>query len=74
VNVERLVIMANDIGNFFGAEGRPEDRVEGVRNHLSKFWDRRMRRAIVAHAREGGADLSDHVRAAVLKLEVSDPG
>lgn len=74
MNVEHLVIMANDIGNFFAGEVRPEDRVEGVRNHLSKFWDLRMRRQILAHAREGGADLSDHVREAVLKLEVPAPG
>ncbi len=74
MNVERLVLMANDIGNFFGGELRPEERVEGVRNHLAKFWDWRMRRQILAHAREGGADLSDHVREAVLKLEVPAQG
>ena len=70
MNVDRLVIMANDIGSFFGGEPKPEDRVAGVFNHLSKFWDRRMRRQIIAYAREGGAELSDHVRAAVLQLEV----
>lgn len=74
MNLERLVAMANDIGNFFGGEVQPEDRVEGVRNHLAKFWDWRMRRQILAYAREGGGELSDHVRAAVLQLEVPQQG
>ena len=69
MSVERLVVMANDIGNFFGAEPTFEARVEGVFNHLARFWAPRMRRQILAYAHEGGADLSDHVRAAVLRLE-----
>jgi formate dehydrogenase subunit delta len=69
MKVERLVSMANDIGNFFGGEPRPEDRVAGVANHLSRFWDARMRRQIIAYARDqGGPDLADHVRKAVLAL------
>jgi len=69
MNVQRLIEMANDIGNFFSAEPREEDRVAGVANHLSRFWDPRMRRQIIAYAREkGGRELSDHVRQAVLGL------
>jgi formate dehydrogenase subunit delta len=69
MNVERLVAMANDIGNFFAGEPRPEDRVAGVANHLSRFWNARMRRQLIAYVREqGGRDLSDHVRQAVLGL------
>jgi len=70
MNLERLVTMANDIGGFFGGEPTAEERIAGVSNHLAKFWDPRMRRQILAYAREGGADLSDHVRAAVLRLTV----
>lgn len=69
MSLERLVVMANDIGNFFGAEPTAEERVAGVFNHLARFWDPRMRRQILAYAREGGAELSDHVRTAVLRLE-----
>jgi formate dehydrogenase subunit delta len=69
VNVARLVAMANDIGNFFGGEPRREDRVAGVANHLGRFWNARMRRQLIAYAREqGGHDLADHVREAVLGL------
>lgn len=70
MSVERLVTMANDIGNFFGAEPQAEDRVAGVLNHLKRFWDPRMRRQIRAYVETGGAGLSDHVRAAVLRLDV----
>lgn len=74
MNVDRLVTMANDIGNFFGGEPRPEDRVAGVAQHLSRFWDARMRRQIIAYARDqGGTGLADHVREAVLRLPEPPP-
>ena len=69
MSVERLVGMANDIGNFFAAEPLRDDQVAGVHNHLQKFWDQRMRRQIVEYARGGGGGLSEHVRAAVLMLD-----
>jgi formate dehydrogenase subunit delta len=74
MSIERLVVMANDIGNFFGAEPAPEDRIAGVANHLSRYWDARMRRQIIAYARErGGVELTDHVREAVLRLPEPPP-
>ena len=74
MNIDRLVTMANDIGHFFGGEPKPEDRVAGVANHLSRFWDARMRRQIIAYVREqGGPDLADHVRQAVLGLPDPPP-
>ncbi|MGQ0528928.1 MAG: formate dehydrogenase subunit delta [Panacagrimonas sp.] len=72
MNSERLVAMANDIGNFFGGEPRPEDRVAGVLNHLKRFWDPRMRRQIRAYVETGGTGLSDHVCAAVIALDASN--
>ena len=68
MNIERLVHMANDIGNFFKAEPDHALAVEGVANHLKRFWDPRMRKEILAYAEGGGADLMDLVREAVLKL------
>lgn len=74
MSIEHLVTMANDIANFFAAEPDREIAVEGVRNHLRKFWEPRMRRKIVAHLREeGGSDLSDLARAAVERLAATDP-
>lgn len=68
MNSERLVVMANDIGNFFGGEPRKEDAIAGVAHHIRRFWDPRMRRKILEYVNGGGAELSDHVRLAVLSL------
>lgn len=74
MNPAHLSRMANDIGEFFGAEPRPEDRVAGVLDHLRRFWDRRMREQLLEHVRvHGGAELSEHVRAAVLALQSGPP-
>ncbi len=68
MNIERLVRMANDIGNFFKAEPDHATAVNGVATHLKRFWDPRMRKEIVAYVDGGGAGLMDLVREAVLKL------
>ena len=73
MEIGRLVAMANDIAAFFDAEAQGAAAVEGVRLHLRKFWEPRMRRAIVEHVAQGGAGLCLTARAAVEKLaEVAD--
>ena len=72
MRVERLVSMANDIGAFFNAEADKAEAAKNVASHLRRFWDPRMRRQIVAHYREGGADLDDVVRSAVRLLAESN--
>lgn len=57
---ERIVLMANQIGDFF-APYPPERRVEGVRNHLRTYWDPRMRSQLLALIEKGGASLAPHV-------------
>jgi formate dehydrogenase subunit delta len=61
--------MANDIGNFFQADPDKNQAVHNMVDHLKKFWDPRMRRAIIAHLREGGAGLSELARDAVRQLD-----
>jgi formate dehydrogenase subunit delta len=57
IEIERLVEMANQIGDFFGPY--PADqRTEGIRNHLRHYWDPRMREAILRHVGAGGAGLA----------------
>jgi len=68
MNIERLVRMANDIGNFFKAEPDHAQAVDGVATHIKRFWDPRMRKEIVAYVDSGGAELMELVREAVLKL------
>jgi formate dehydrogenase subunit delta len=67
VDVRRLVYMANQIGKFFHGQGGAA-AVDGVEDHLRRFWDPRMRRQIVAHVEAGGAGLDPDVRAAVERL------
>lgn len=68
MDVERLVTMANDIGNFFASEADRQAGVAGVADHLRKFWDPRMRKQLIAHLQSGGAGLSEIARAGVEQL------
>ncbi len=64
---DRLVTMANQIGKFFVSQ-RDADPSINIADHLKRFWDPRMRRAIIAHAAEGGAGLDPPVLRAVQSL------
>lgn len=55
MNTDKLVKMANQIGTFFEAWPDREQALEGIANHLSKFWDPRMRQALLTHL-ENSAD------------------
>ena len=53
---EKLVRMANQIATFFLSQ--PEAvRIEGVSNHINKFWEPRMRRELFEHIDKGGEGL-----------------
>jgi formate dehydrogenase subunit delta len=64
----KLVMMANQIGRFFVPQ-RDIDPVAAIADHLVKFWEPRMRAAIVAHLKAGGAGLNGPVREAVGRLK-----
>jgi formate dehydrogenase subunit delta len=64
---DKLVYMANQIGTFFASQGE-EKTVPLIADHLVKFWDPRMRQAIVVHLAAGGAGLDLSVRKAVESL------
>ena len=64
---QKLVYMANQIGAFFTAQDG-ETAPDRIAEHLSKFWDQRMRRAIIAHLDDGGSGLDPPVRRAVERL------
>ena len=64
---EKLVYMANQIGRFFAHQ--PEAQaIASTADHLKKFWDPRMRKAIIAYIANGGEGLQPGVRQAVLSL------
>jgi formate dehydrogenase subunit delta len=64
----KLVMMANQIGKFFVPQ-RNADPVAAIAAHLERFWDPRMRAAIIEHLNKGGADLDPPVRQAVARLK-----
>ncbi len=64
----KLVMMANQIGKFFVPQ-RNADPAAAIAAHLERFWDPRMRAAIIAHLKAGGADLDPKVREAVSRLK-----
>ena len=68
MDIERLVQMANDIGDYFASEPDRAVAVAGMVNHLERFWEPRMRRQIVAHLAAGGEGLAELPRAAVSSL------
>ncbi len=67
MDVQRLVAMVNDVAAFFDAESGSA-AADGVRLHLRKFWEPRMRREIIEHLRAGGSGLTPTACAAVEKL------
>jgi formate dehydrogenase subunit delta len=68
---DKLVMMANQIGKFFATQGA-DAAVAGTTEHIQKYWDPRMRAAIVAHVTAGGKGLDPQVRAAVESLKEAE--
>ncbi|MFL5252385.1 MAG: formate dehydrogenase subunit delta [Rhodopila sp.] len=64
---EKLAYMANQIGRFFKSQ-KADTAVDAIHDHLTKFWDRRMRQAIVAQLAEDATKLDPLVRQAVDRL------
>ncbi len=63
---QTVVRLANRIGEFFAVFPDREEAIEGVANHIRKFWEPRMRRQLYAHldGPAAGAGLSELVLAA----------
>lgn len=68
METENLVRMANNIAAFFNADPDREAAVAGVANHIKKFWEARMKAAILAYDARGGEGLDELVRKALAQL------
>ena len=64
----KLVIMANQIARFYMPQKQVEP-VAAIATHIRKFWDPRMRAAIIAHLDHGGSGLDEPARQAVERLK-----
>ena len=51
-----MIRMANQIAAFFNGSG-PEVAVKDAAEHINKFWDPRMRTALIEYLARGGEGL-----------------
>jgi formate dehydrogenase subunit delta len=56
MEVDKLVRMANQIGMFFEAMPDRPEAEKGVVQHIRKFWDPSMRKALLAHLDSDGGE------------------
>jgi len=74
MNIDLLIKMANEIGEFFsGVEvNDPQAAARDVANHLKRYWDPRMRAQMLKYYEErGGAGLSELAKSAVALLHAA---
>ncbi|HTH45806.1 MAG TPA: formate dehydrogenase subunit delta [Oxalicibacterium sp.] len=65
-NIDTLVTMANQIGDFFESMKDRKKSEEEIASHLKRTWDPRMRTALMNHVEQhGGNGLKDIVLDAV---------
>ncbi len=64
-----LIRMANDIANYFHSEENREVAIDGIVNHIQRFWEPRMRAKMRTHLNAHGGDgLNELALAAMRKL------
>lgn len=58
MDIDNLTRMANRIGEFFQAMPDRREALDGIAQHLRKFWEPRMRQQLQSHlASTGGSGL-----------------
>ena len=65
-----MIHNANQIALFFGTYPRDE-AVDGIANHISKYWERRMRTQIEEYVAGGGGGLHELVLEALQRLRIA---
>ncbi len=67
MHIDALVRMANQIGNFFDAMPDRDEALQGIAQHIQKFWEPRMRRELLAHLDSGDPSILSPSVAEALK-------
>lgn len=70
MDATRLVAMANEIAAFFAGAAAPGEAEAAIADHLRRYWEPRMRVALLAHLDAGGEGLSPPARAAAAALRL----
>ena len=66
MDIQNLVTMANRIGDFYESVPDLTEAKQGIIEHIRKFWEPRMREAMVAHLKDAGTqNLHPTVRQAI---------
>lgn len=73
MDIDKLIIMANQIGDFFESWPEPEQAATEVANHLRRYWAPQMRATLIAHAHASGNGLSPLLRKALQSLQAHAP-
>jgi NADH-dependent formate dehydrogenase delta subunit FdsD len=72
MNIDLLIKMTNEIGEFFAGTAEAPEAARAVANHLKRYWEPRMRAQMIAYFEQrGGAGLTELARSAVA-LMVAD--
>lgn len=67
MNQRHLIGSANQIGQFFASMPERDEALTGIVDHIRRFWEPRMRRALLAALDDSvlQAELSEIVRASL---------
>lgn len=61
MEIDTLIHMANRIGAFFEALPDRQEGLNGVAEHLRRYWEPRMRHQLLSWLDEDGADVDQTV-------------
>jgi formate dehydrogenase subunit delta len=66
MDTEKLIKMANQIGDFYEAYPNQEDAKKGIAHHLRSYWNSVMINSILTHVKQNqGAGLHPRVIEAI---------
>jgi formate dehydrogenase subunit delta len=69
MNIDLLIKMTNEIGEFFAGTGDSDAAAAAVANHLKRYWEPRMRAQMLSYYEQRqGAGLSEVGKKAVALL------
>ena len=72
MNIDLLIKMTNEIGEFFAGTAEAPEAARAVANHLKRYWEPRMRAQMITYFEQrDGAGLTEIARSAVA-LMVAD--
>lgn len=72
MQIDHLVTMANQIGDFFKFFPDQEQAKRDIAQHLSRFWAKNMRQQILAHALDNNGDGLESIVSEAIKQHLNN--